>query len=105
MLKFDRLHAEDRIELAIEALRVMFDAKCHTIKQVIEKRGCTPRELWREICAERGYDECEPWNGWPAAPPRDFLNGAPGADRALPPHWQRLLDFWKTTLPHVIGRQ
>jgi hypothetical protein len=68
MLKFEQLHAEDGLDLALEALRVMCEANCPTLKQLIAKRKCTAAELWREICAERGYDECEPWQGWPEPP-------------------------------------
>ena len=105
MRKFEQLHAEDGLDLALEALRVMCEAKCLTLKQVIAKRDCTPRELWREICAERGFDECEPWQGWPAAPKRDFLNDAPGSDRPLPECWQKLFDRFHEIVPHMIERQ
>lgn len=88
-----------------QALRVMFDGRCNTLKQLIAKSECTAAELWREICAERGYDECEPWLGWPVAPKRDFMKNAPGADRPVPDYWQKLMDQWQRTLPHVIGRQ
>ena len=105
MLKFEQLHAEEGLDLALEALRLMCDARCNTLKRLIAKRDCTPRELWREICAERGYDECEPWQGWPAPPKRDFLKDAPGSDRPLPEHWQRLFDRFHEIVPHMIGRQ
>jgi hypothetical protein len=72
MRKFEQLPAEDGLDLSLEALRIMCEARCPTLKQLIAKRDCTPRELWREICAERGVDECEPWQGWPAGPKRDF---------------------------------
>jgi hypothetical protein len=32
MQKFEQLHAEDQIDLAVEALRVMFDGKCRTLE-------------------------------------------------------------------------
>jgi hypothetical protein len=105
MQKFEQLHAEDQIDLTAEALRMMLDGKCHTLEQLITKRECTPAEVWREICAERGYDECEPWQGWPAGPKRDFMKNAPGADRSLPEHWQKLMEHWHRTLPHMIGQQ
>ncbi|MFZ3224945.1 MAG: hypothetical protein WB772_01065 [Xanthobacteraceae bacterium] len=105
MRKFEQLHAEDGLDLALEALRVMCEAKCPTLKRLIAKRGCTAAELWREICAERGYDECEPWQGWPEPPKRDFLKNAPGSDRPLCEHWQKLLDRFHEIVPHMIGRQ
>lgn len=105
MKKFAELHANDGIELALEAARVMVDARCYTLAQVIAKRGCTPRDLWREICAGAGYDECEPWHNWPEPPKRDFLKNAPGVDRPAPERWQKLLDFWKRTFPNKIGQQ
>lgn len=105
MRKFEEINAEQGFDLALEALRVMCDARCPSLKRLIEKRGCTAAELWREICAERGYDECEPWRGWPDPPKRDFLQNAPGADQPLHPAWQKLLDGWKAEYPHWIGRQ
>jgi hypothetical protein len=105
MRKFEQLHAEEGFDLALEAMRVMLDAKCNTLEQLIAKRDCTPRELWREICADRGFDEVEPWPGFPAGPKRDFLEKLPGADRPLHPAWQALLDQWQARYPHWIGRQ
>ena|SRR5580698_6961070 len=105
MLKFEQLHAEDGLDLALEALRMMCEARCPTLKRLIAKRGCTAAELWREICADRGFDECEPWQGWPAGPKRDFLEKLPGAERPLHPAWQKLFDQWQADYPHMIGRQ
>jgi hypothetical protein len=105
MRKFEQLHAEEQLDIAIEALRVMCEARCLTLERLIAKRGCTAAELWREIIADRGYDKCEPWQGWPAGPKRDFLEHAPGSDRELPPHWQRLFDRFHEIVPHMIGRQ
>lgn len=101
MQKFEQLHAEDQIDLVVEALRLMFDGKCRTLEQLITKRERTVAELWREICAQRGYDECKPWLGWPTPPKRDFMKGAPGADRPL----AKLLEHWQRDLPHMLGRQ
>jgi hypothetical protein len=105
MRKFEQLHAEDGLDLALEALRLMCEARCPTLERLIAKRDCTPLDLWREICAERGYDECEPWQGWPAGPKRDFLEKLPGSDREPPPHWQKLFDRFHEIVPHMIGRQ
>jgi len=105
MRKFEQLPAEDGLDLALEALRVMCEGRCLTLRQLIEKRGCTASELWQEICADRGQDKCEPWDGWPDGPKRDFLKDAPGADRPLHPAFAKLLDRWKAEYPHMIGRQ
>jgi hypothetical protein len=105
MRKFEQLRAEDQIDLALEALRVMCDAKCPTLKELIAKRDCTPRDLWREICVERGYDKCEPWDGWPNPPKRESWKNARGTDRQAPAYLQKLFDHWKADYPHMIGRQ
>lgn len=104
MRKFEQLHAEEQLDIALEALRAMFDGRCPTLKRLIAKRGCTAAELWREIIEERGFD-CEPWEGWPLPPKRGFLDHAPGADRPLHPAWQALLEQWQARYPHWIGRQ
>jgi hypothetical protein len=104
-MKFEQLHAEEQIDLVIEALRMMVDARCSTLEKLIAKRAYVASDLWREICAECGYD-CEPWEGWPAGPKRDFMkNAAGGGDRPLPVYWQKLLEQWQRTLPHMLGRQ
>ena len=105
MRKFEQLHAEDGLDLALEALRLMCDARCNTLKRLIAKRDCTPLELWREICAERGFDECEPWQNWPEPPKRDFLERLPGSHRPLPECWQNLFEKFHEIVPHMIGRQ
>jgi hypothetical protein len=33
------------------------------------------------------------------------MKNAPGADRPLPEHWQKLLEHWQRVLPHMLGRQ
>src|SRR5258708_16434584 len=49
---------------------------------LFRSQGITEQEFWRQICADAGFDECEPWQGFPA-PPVD-LPPAPGGERKLP---------------------
>ena len=105
MQKFEQLDAEDQVQLVLETLRMMCDAKQPTIEKLISVRDCAPRQLWREICGAMGYDECTPWRGWPQPPKRDFMKNAPGADRPLPDYLQKLLDRWKADYPHFLARQ
>jgi len=108
MKTFEQLDPNDQLEISINALRLMWEGHCRTLAQLVAKRGCTADELWREICEDRGYfDECEPWAGFPArGPPKESWNLANGAgDRPLPEHWERLLDHWRKTMPHIVSRQ
>lgn len=105
MAPFEQLHAEDQIDIVLEMLRLFFDNRAKPIKQIAAARDQTPIELWRKVCADVGLDECEPWEGWPAPPKRDFMKNAPGADRPLPEYLQKLLDKWKADFPHMLGRQ
>jgi hypothetical protein len=63
------------------------------------------RGVAREIYAAEGFDECEPWLGFPAGPKKTSWNYAAGGNHELPAYWQKLVDHWKATYPHWIGRQ
>jgi hypothetical protein len=105
MKVFEQLHIEDQLQLALEALRMMFDGKCCTLEKLAQQNDQTPLALWCDVCAEVGFDVCEPWEGFPAGPKKENWAKAPGADRPMPDYYQKLLDHWKQTLPHMIGRQ
>lgn len=105
MKKFEQLHAEDQADIALEMMRLFFDQRAKPIKEIAAARDQTPLELWRQVCADVALDECEPWQGYPAGPCKESFACAPGADRPLPEHLQKLLDRWKTNFPHMIGRQ
>jgi hypothetical protein len=83
MKKFEQLDIEDQLQIALEMLRMMFAAKHGTIAGFAAATGQSVHEVWQTVCAEVGFDECEPWEGYPAGPKKQSWNPA-GADRELP---------------------
>jgi hypothetical protein len=61
---------------------MMSAGNCGTIETFAKENGLTVREFWRDICANKGFDQCEPWNGFPEGPTTDSWNHASGGDRA-----------------------
>ncbi len=51
MIKFEQPHREDQFDIALEALRMMCEAKCPTLERLIPKRDCTPRDLLEAVSA------------------------------------------------------
>ncbi|MGA9007949.1 MAG: hypothetical protein WB495_13955 [Xanthobacteraceae bacterium] len=41
---------------------------------------------------DAGYDECEPWEGFPAPPKKENFANAPGANREFSEEWQKHFD-------------
>jgi hypothetical protein len=90
--KFEQLHIEDQVRLVLEAMRMISAGKCGTIERFARENDFTPAEFWREVCAAEGFDECEPWAGFPAGPTHGSWNYDAGGARELPPHYQKLLE-------------
>ena len=86
-LTFETLHAEEQLELACTAIGWFGTHKCPTIERLADEREESVLEFWRDICAEAGLDECEPWKSYPAPPTKENWNW-PERDRELPPEWQ-----------------
>ncbi len=80
------------MRLALEALRMMTSGNCGTMETFAKENGLTVRELWRDICANEGFDECEPWNGFPEGPTTDSWNPASGGNRLLRPYYQKVFE-------------
>jgi len=91
MAKFEQLHIEDQAMLVFEVLRMMLEAKQPTIEKFAAAIGQTPHEIWRQVCAECGFDECEPWEGYPAPPNKEAFLNAPGANQPLPWYYEKLV--------------
>lgn len=90
MKKFEQLHIEESTMIALEMLRQMFDANCGTITKFAAVTDRTPLEIWRTVCADCGFDECKPWEGYPAPPKRENWQHSPGADQPLPWYYEKL---------------
>jgi hypothetical protein len=65
MTKFEQLHAKDATALLCKMVEIITCDGSRGIREYTQATGQTPHELWRDICAEAGLDECEPWDGYP----------------------------------------
>jgi hypothetical protein len=81
MKRFEQLHADDQLQLLIATIETIATTECNTIEELAEARSVTALDIWQEICAEAGLDECTPWKGFPATP--TDLPDAPGGNREL----------------------
>lgn len=100
MIKFEQLNAEDKINLTLEILLMMFDGEHRTVEELASTNGQTVHELWQDVCDEVGLDECEPWQGFPAGVRKESFASAPGADRPLPDYLENLLEVMRA----IVGR-
>jgi hypothetical protein len=89
MKNFERLDIDKQLQIALEVLRSMYDAKRLTIEGLAVATDRTVGEVWRDACADVGFDECEPWEGYPAGPKKPSWNPA-GANRELTPAYDKL---------------
>jgi hypothetical protein len=93
-LKFEQLHAEDGTAILHEMVEMIAEEGCSSIEEFAKARGQTPFEVWPEFCAEAGFDECEPWVGYPyKVLPLEILENMPGAKRKLTGDY---LKMWKS---------
>src|ERR1700760_3585745 len=93
MKRFAELHSQDQITLLIAGLEVLIESGHRKFQDVATDRDCTPRQLWSDICADAGFDDCEPWPGFPERPTN--LPPAPGSQRRLAhsPDLRTLIDL------------
>jgi len=93
-LKFEQMHIEDQIVLLFKMREIIAENNCKTIHEFADMRGMEPRELWPELCVEAGFEECEPWIGYPTeTPPLEVIRQSPGATRKMTGKWLR---FWES---------
>jgi hypothetical protein len=76
MKRFEELHINDQNTLLVALLETITRGKGKSISEVAIAEGVTEQEFWRQICADVGFDECEPWQGFPVPPTN--LPPAPG---------------------------
>jgi hypothetical protein len=65
MKRFEQLHIEDQTRILTALIEFETD---NPIKQRTKEHGVTPADIWRDVCAEAGFDECIPWEGFPEMP-------------------------------------
>lgn len=84
MTKFEQLHAKDATALLCKMVQIITSNGSRGIREFTQAIGQTPLELWRDICAEAGLDECEPWDGYPEkALTLETIEKIPGFDTPM----------------------
>ena len=68
MKTFEQLHLDEQTQLLGQLMETLGDNDCYSVDELARRRDCSLREVWRDICADTGLDECEPWNGFPKMP-------------------------------------
>jgi hypothetical protein len=85
--RFDQLDPRDQILLMTRLITKFADSgyldRCHgSVTEWARAARLDPFDIWREVCADVGLDECMPWPGYPQGP-KDFP--AARGDRYLLP--------------------
>ena len=95
MKRFDQLDARDQILLMTRLITKFADSGyldgCHgSVAEWVRVAGLDAFDIWREVCADVGLEECVPWPGYPKGP-KDFP-AARGDHRPLPDKVAKLLE-------------
>lgn len=94
MKKFEQLDPRDQVLLMTRLIKKFAQSgyleKCHaSVAQWARAEGRGAFDIWREVCADIGLDECAPWRGYPKGP--NDLPDARGDRRPLPDEIAMLL--------------
>jgi hypothetical protein len=54
MKKFEQLHLDKQNQLLIQVLETLGESNCSGIQELAQRRDCSVREVWRDICADTG---------------------------------------------------
>jgi hypothetical protein len=73
MKRFAELEARHQILLMVRLVKKFADSgyldRCHgSVAEWARTAGLDPFDIWRDVCAEVGLDECVPWRGYPNGP-------------------------------------
>jgi hypothetical protein len=93
MKRFEELHVEDRNMLLFTLFSMICAASCRSVDELAEQQGSTNLEVWQQICAEAGFDECHPWADYPAPPIN--LPPSPGSDRPMSEKWRKVSEIFE----------
>ena len=94
MKRFEELHVEDQNMLLLTLFTTFTAAGCKSVDELAERQGSTNLEVWQQICAEAGFDECRPWTNYPATEPLMNLPPSPGSDRPMSDKWQAVTEVF-----------
>ena len=73
---FGQLDARDQVLLITRLITKFADSgyldRCHgSVAEWARAAGLDAFDIWRDVCADVGLDECAPWPGYPKGP-KDF---------------------------------
>ena len=95
MKKFEQLDARNQVLLMTRLITKFADSghldRYHgSIAEWARAAGLDAFDIWRDVCADVGLDECVPWPGYPKGP-KDIAE-ARGDHPPLPEKVARLLE-------------
>jgi len=95
MKRFEQLDARDQILLMTRLIKKFADSgyldRCHgSVAEWARAAGLDAFDIWRDVCADAGLDECVPWPGYPKGP-KDFP-AARGDHHPLPDKVAKLFE-------------
>ena len=78
MKSFGQLDPRDQVLLITRLITKFADSgyldRCHgSVAEWARAAGLDAFDIWRDVCADVGLDECVPWPGYPKGP-KDFPN-------------------------------
>jgi len=68
MKRFADLPTNDQMVLMLAVFETLIGLGHKSIAEAVAAQDITADEWWRTICADEGFDECEPWSAFPALP-------------------------------------
>jgi hypothetical protein len=69
MKRFADLPTNDQMVLMLAVFEALIGLRHKSIDEAAAAQEITANDWWRRICADEGFDECEPWPDFPALPP------------------------------------
>jgi hypothetical protein len=64
MQKFEQLHITDQMVILARVIGMLADGGQKSFEELATAKEQTVLDVWRDICAEAGIDECVPWRGF-----------------------------------------
>jgi hypothetical protein len=103
MKSFGQLDARDQVLLITRLITKFADSgyldRCHgSVAEWARAAGIDAFDIWRDVCADVGLDECVPWSGYPKGP-KD-LPAARSDHHPLPDKVAKLLEQIESQRTH-----
>ena len=69
MRPFSDLSHYERSALLLRVVQLVVEGDTYkSFQHIAAVRNTSPRLLWLKICADEGFNACEPWAGFPRLP-------------------------------------